>query len=47
MLANVLKSNEAILTSIKIIEVFIKVRELIFSNQDLLLKFERLIELYA
>ncbi len=42
MLANVLKSNQAISMSIKIIEVFIKVRELIFSNQDLLLKFERL-----
>lgn len=42
MLANVLKNEMAILMSIKIIEVFVKIRELIFSNQELLLKMERL-----
>jgi hypothetical protein len=42
MLANVLKSEQAILMSIKIIEVFVKIRELMFSNKDLLLKLERL-----
>ena len=42
MLANVLKSEQAILMSIKIIEVFIKIRELILNNKDMLLKLERL-----
>jgi hypothetical protein len=42
MLANVLKSDQAITMSIKIIEVFIKIRELVSSNKDLLLKLERL-----
>jgi hypothetical protein len=42
MLANVLKNEMAILMSIKIIEVFLKIRELIFSNQELFLKLERL-----
>ncbi|MEO7211738.1 ORF6N domain-containing protein [Mucilaginibacter sp.] len=42
MLANILKSDQAILMSIKIIEVFIKIREMILNNKDLLLKLERL-----
>jgi len=42
MLANVLKSDQAITMSIKIIEVFIKIRELVLSNKDILLKLERL-----
>jgi len=42
MLANVLKSDQAISMSIKIIEVFIKIREFIFSTKDLMLNMERL-----
>ena len=42
MLANIIKSQRAIATSIKIIEVFIKFREMLMSQKDLLLKFEQL-----
>lgn len=42
MLANVLKSQQAIAMSIKIIEVFVKFREMLISQKDLLLKFEQL-----
>lgn len=42
MLANVIKSQQAITMSIKIIEVFVKFREMLTSQKDLLLKFERL-----
>lgn len=42
MLANVIKSQRAILMSIKIIEVFVKFREMLVSQKDLLLKFEQL-----
>jgi hypothetical protein len=42
MLANVIKSQQAITMSIKIIEVFVKFRELLISQKDLLLKFEQL-----
>lgn len=42
MLANVIKSQQAINMSIKIIEVFIKFREMLVSQKDLLLKFEQL-----
>lgn len=42
MLANVLKSTQAIAMSIKIIEVFVKFREMLVSHKDLLLKFEQL-----
>ena len=42
MLANVIKSQQAIAMSIKIIEVFVKFREMIISQKDLLLKFEQI-----
>lgn len=42
MLANVIKSPQAIAMSIKIIEVFVKFREMLISQKDLLLKFEQL-----
>jgi hypothetical protein len=42
MLANVIKSPQAIGMSIKIIEVFVKFREMLSSQKDLLLKFEHL-----
>jgi hypothetical protein len=42
MLANVIKSQQAITMSIKIVEVFVKFRELLISQKDLLLKFEQL-----
>jgi hypothetical protein len=42
MLANVIKSPQAIAMSIKIIEVFVKFREMLISHKDLLLKFEQL-----
>jgi len=39
MLANVIKSQQAITMSIRIIEVFVKFREMLISQKDLLLKF--------
>ena len=42
MLANVLKSQQAIQMSIRIIEIFIQLREFILSNKDVLLKIEQL-----
>ncbi|HEX7847453.1 MAG TPA: ORF6N domain-containing protein [Chitinophagaceae bacterium] len=42
MLANVIKSQQAIAMSIKIIEVFIKFREMLISQKDLMLKFEQI-----
>ncbi|QXV66868.1 ORF6N domain-containing protein [Mucilaginibacter sp. 21P] len=42
MLANVVKSQQAIDMSIKIIEVFVKFREMLLSQKDLLLKFEQI-----
>lgn len=42
MLANVLKSGRAIEMSIKIIDVFVKMRELLFMQKDMLLQLERL-----
>ena len=42
MLANVIKSPQAITMSIKIIEVYIKFREMLITQKDLLLKFEHL-----
>ena len=38
MLANVIKSQQAITMSIRIIEVFVKFREMLISQKDLLLK---------
>lgn len=42
MLANVLKSEQAITMSIRIIEIFVKLRELLLTHKDILLKLERL-----
>jgi phage regulator Rha-like protein len=42
MLANVLKSKSAIEMSIKIIDTFVKLREIIYSQKDILLKLEQL-----
>ncbi len=42
MLANVLKSKQALQVSIRIIEIFTQLRELLLSNKDVLLKLEQL-----
>ena len=42
MLANVLNSDSAIKVSIRIVEIYIKMRENILTNKDLLLKMEQL-----
>lgn len=42
MLANVLKSNQAITMSIRIIEIFVKLRETLLTHKDVLLKLEKL-----
>lgn len=41
MLANVLKSERAVEMSIRIIEVFIKMREMLFTHKDILLQLEK------
>jgi hypothetical protein len=40
MLANVLKSQRAMKMSIRIIEIFVKVREMLLTHKDILLKIE-------
>ncbi len=42
MLANVLKSEKAITMSIRIIEIFVKLRETLLTHKDILLKLEKL-----
>lgn len=42
MLANVLKSEQAITMSIRIIEIFVKLREALLTHKDILLKIEQL-----
>ena len=42
MLANVLKSERAMKMSIRIIEIFVKVREMLLTHKDILLKLERI-----
>src|SRR5690606_36174364 len=42
MLANVLKSEQAITMSIRIIEIFVKLREALFTYKDILIQFEQL-----
>lgn len=42
MLANVIKSSEAIKVSIRIIEIFTQLREAALSNKDVLIKLEQL-----
>jgi len=40
MLSNILKSENAVKMSIKIIDIFVKLREMILTNKDILLKLE-------
>jgi len=42
MLANVLKSERAIKMSIRIIEVFVKIREMLLADKDILLRLEKI-----
>ena len=42
MLANVLRSDRAIEVSIRIIEIFVKIREMLFTHKDILLKLEQI-----
>ena len=42
MLANVLKSEQAITMSIRIIEIFVRLRELVLTHKDILLKLEQI-----
>ena len=42
MLANILSSDRAIQASIRIVEIYIKMREFVLSNNELLLKVEKL-----
>jgi hypothetical protein len=42
MLSNVLKSSRAIKMSIKIIDIFVKLREMLLTHKDVLLKLEKL-----
>lgn len=42
MLANVLNSDRAIQSSIRIVEIYIKMRELVLTHKDILLKLEQL-----
>lgn len=42
MLANVLRSERAIQVSIRIIEIFVKMREMLSAHKDILLKLEQL-----
>lgn len=44
MLANVLKSDRAIKMSIRIIEVFVKIREMFLTHKDILIKLEKIEE---
>lgn len=42
MLANILKSKQAIQMSIRIIEIFVKIREMLLTHKDILLKLEKM-----
>ena len=42
MLANILNSDRAIQASIRIVEIYIKMRELVLSHKDILLKLEQM-----
>jgi phage regulator Rha-like protein len=42
MLANVLKSDRAIQVSLRLIEIFVKMREMLSAHKDILLKLEQL-----
>ena len=47
MLANVLKSETAIKASVHIIEVFVKMRAMVLTHKDILLKLEQLEKKHA
>lgn len=47
MLANVLRSERAVQMSIRIIELFVRMREMVFTHQDILHKLERIEEKVA
>jgi hypothetical protein len=42
MLANVLRSDRAIAVSVRVIEIFVKMREMVSTHKDILLKLEQL-----
>ena len=42
MLANILKSERAIKVSLRLIEIFVKIREMLMTHKDILLKLEQL-----
>ena len=42
MLANILKSERAIQVSIHIIEIFVKMREMLLTHKDILLQLEKI-----
>jgi phage regulator Rha-like protein len=42
MLANVLKSERAVAVSLRLIEIFVKMREILSANKDILIKLEQL-----
>jgi hypothetical protein len=42
MLANVLKNKTAIQISIRVIEIFVKLREMLLTHKDILLKIEQM-----
>jgi hypothetical protein len=42
MLANILKSERAILVSIRVIEIFVRMREMIMTHKDILLQLEKI-----
>jgi len=42
MLANILRSKQALKMSIRIIEIFVKLREVLLTHKDVLLKLEQM-----
>lgn len=42
MLANILKSERAMLVSIRVIEIFVKMRELLLTHKDILLQLQKI-----
>ncbi len=42
MVANILKSDEAVQMSVRIIEVFVRMREILMTNKDILLQLEKM-----
>jgi phage regulator Rha-like protein len=42
MLANVLKSERALQTSIKLIEIFVKMREILSTHKDILMELQKI-----